>query len=1345
MRKNQSVFIVSLIVLCLLLAVMSTSTGAANAQPQEDIKSQNSLKQKNNSSVSLSNYDASGNFRYLSSPNDGAALDIALNFIRSHSQELHVTINDLADLTVADQYTSQHNGVTHIYLQQQYQGVSVYNGFVNINIASDGSVINVGNRLVANLAAKANTTTPAISAETAVQRAAQHLGLNITEPLTIQELVGGTAQTVIFSEGNISLNAIPVSLVYQPTEANDIKLAWDIEIYELDADNYWSMRLDAITGNVLNQHNFVVHEDFLAQAQAAGHNVNQAPASAPSLSIESNAPDSYIVYRLPVESPHHVAPLPPADGRAIAVDPANSASPFGWHDTDGSPGHESQFTIGNNVDAYEDTNDSNSPTGGNAARADGGATLDFNHPIDLTMAPSAYIPAAVTNLFYWNNIIHDVFHGYGFDEPSGNFQENNYGNGGLGSDYVQAEAQDGGGNCNANFSTPSDGSNPRMQMYTCTNTSPARDGDLDNGVIIHEYGHGISNRLTGGPGQSGCLSNDEQMGEGWSDWAGLLMTQEVGDMGTDSRGFATWLFGQGPNDDGIRPTPYSTNRAINSTTYGDIGGLVIPHGVGYAWATMLWDMNWALIANHGFNADIYGDWTTGGNNLTMQLVTDGMKLQPCNPGFVDGRDAILAADMILTGGANQCAIWGAFANRGLGYSANQGSSNSTTDGTEAFDTPPACPFDLTISKTASPNPVIAGEQLFYFISVTNNGVGTAYNVVVSDTLPIEVTYETSTDSCIQGPLGTLTCSKASLEPGETWSFSIVTNVNHDVVSGNSRTISIVNTATVDSDQIDTNPEDNSATAVTFVTSEADLQVTKECKPDVPVPTGGNAHCKIWVRNWGPSTARNITAVDNHFSNGTFTLGPISHPSCSMTPNPQINTGQVTCNISSLDPGQVLTITIGVGANEPQDVNDHVTVSSDTPDPDKTNNQAFDGLTFVAAADLSLTKTAAPNPVVAGTQLTYFLQISNLGPATASNVIVEDFLPAGVTIDSVSATGGASCNAGVPGDASQPTTCAFASLTPAATEDMTIIVTVLADTTGILHNDAEVSSDVLDPNNANNLASTDTIITGDADLAVSIIDSPDPVIAGGQLNYDVTITNNGPSTALDVTLENDLSSDVTYLGATISNGSGSCILLNGITLSCDLNDLIPGAFVTVFIDVLVDPSVPHGTVLFNTATTSSTVSDSNPTNNSVTEDTTVSILEANLELLKTSDRDVYSTSDTIIYTIEVNNTGPSDALDVVMVDDLPLNPRKIEYFYDSGNGACAYDEASHTVTCNFGTLSNGDSISVDIYVKTKGNLGLITNVATVTTTSFDPDLSDNTDTKIVLVRGGGSLIIINRPE
>jgi len=99
---------------------------------------------------------------------------------------------------------------------------------------------------------------------------------------------------------------------------------------------------------------------------------------------------------------------------------------------------------------------------------------------------------------------------------------------------------------------------------------------------------------------------------------------------------------------------------------------------------------WNLVDEHGFNPNVYEDWTTGGNNLAIQLVIDGMKIQPCKPGFEQGRNAILDADMALTGGENQCLIWEGFAKRGLGFSAKQKSSKKTTDGVAGFDMPPSC-------------------------------------------------------------------------------------------------------------------------------------------------------------------------------------------------------------------------------------------------------------------------------------------------------------------------------------------------------------------------------------------------------------------------------------------------------------------------------------------------------------------------------------------------------------------------------------------------------------------------------------------------------------------------------
>ncbi|MEL6614813.1 MAG: M36 family metallopeptidase, partial [Bacteroidota bacterium] len=377
-----------------------------------------------------------------------------------------------------------------------------------------------------------------------------------------------------------------------------------------------------------------------------------------------------------------------------------TASPFGWHDTNGAPGAEFTTTQGNNVHAYTDVDGNNSPDPGSSPS--GGASLTFAPGLDLTMAPSTYRPAAVVNLFYWNNIIHDVMVQYGFDEAAGNFQETNYSGLGAGSDYVFAEAQN-AGNCNANFATPADGSNPRMQMFTCDLGSPSTDSDHDNGVIVHEYGHGISNRLTGGAAATSCLSNAEQMGEGWSDWYGLMFTMDASHTRTTLRPIGNWLLSQPQSGGGIRSAPYqpapgapyTTNFGVNGATYGDTNsGLSQPHGVGFVWATILWEMTWDLIDAHGFDADLYDANGTAGNQIAMNLVTEGLKLQPCSPGFVDGRDAILAADAALYPdaanpgqGLHYTTLWGAFARRGLGFSASQGSTNSRSDQTEAFDAP----------------------------------------------------------------------------------------------------------------------------------------------------------------------------------------------------------------------------------------------------------------------------------------------------------------------------------------------------------------------------------------------------------------------------------------------------------------------------------------------------------------------------------------------------------------------------------------------------------------------------------------------------------------------------------
>ncbi|MBI1226879.1 MAG: T9SS type A sorting domain-containing protein [Bacteroidetes bacterium] len=672
--------------------------------------------------------------------------ELAKSLLKTKSADQRPDEADLSAMRVSSETYSKKSGLTHVYFQQYIGDIPVYGAILSAHITKGDELMTYNSRFVPlrnekRLAAHQPKLTP----EQALHAAMSVLGIAEKGFLVQTSTSNGPLRETVFDRGMVAANDIKVQLVYQPVDnqKEQVRLAWQVEIYTADHQNWWQARMDAETGELLDKNNYVVSCDFGPSAETCHHEHTPTHPHQTffdlgldflKTNVEEERPFSlmvgneYKVYPQPYESPYYGTPAPPGDGRVLVSDPASPlASPFGWHDTNGVPGPEFTTTQGNNVHAYTDTDANNVPDPGSSP--DGGPTLIFDFPIDLTQPPSAYRPAAVTNLFYWNNYIHDFAYAYGFDEAAGNFQENNYGNGGLGSDYVQAEAQDGSGTNNANFATPSDGNNPRMQMYVGTNPNPDVDGDLDNGVITHEYAHGISNRFTGGPSNSGCLGNQEQMGEGWSDWYALMITLEPGDMGTDSRGIGNYLFGQPINGPGIRPTPYSTDMGINPSTYNTIKTAVAPHGVGYVWATMIWDLTWAMIDDHGQAA---------GFDIAMHLVNEGMAIQPCSPGFVDGRDAILAADQALYGGINRCRIWEVFARRGLGFSALQGSTNNKNDGTEAFDLPPTCTLEAvpqTVSVCVPANAVYTVNVGAFgtptTLSLTGNPAGTTVNFSVN--------------------------------------------------------------------------------------------------------------------------------------------------------------------------------------------------------------------------------------------------------------------------------------------------------------------------------------------------------------------------------------------------------------------------------------------------------------------------------------------------------------------------------------------------------------------------------------------------------------------------------------
>ncbi|KAI8928736.1 Fungalysin metallopeptidase-domain-containing protein [Entophlyctis helioformis] len=449
-----------------------------------------------------------------------------------------------------------------------------------------------------------------------------------------------------------TIKDVPAKLKYVQTDnGKDLVLVWDL-VMDLDT-NWFHMQVDAATGELRGLLDWV----------------NGA---------------TYTVYPLGINDPL-------SGDRVKLVNPEHPvASPKGWH-TYGNKADSSlkefNTTKGNNVFAQENLD------GGfdwkNNYRPSGGKDLIFDFKANFSQQPSTYLDATITNLFYYNNIIHDLFHVYGFNEVAGNFQMDNFNRGGKGNDAVIANAQDGSGTNNANFATPPDGEQPRMRMYVWTQSKPYRDGDMEGGIIIHEYAHGISIRLTGGPANVGCLGWGESggMGEGWGDFFATILRTTATSTREDV--YAMGEYSNGGN--GIRNYKYSTSLKENPSTYKYVKkpGYWGVHAKGEVWAVILYEVYWNLVDKHGFEGDWFNvDTSDGldklpGNKLALQLVVDALKLQPCYPTFVDARDAILLADQIGTYGANQCEIWKAFAKRGLGV-------NAVSGGGEDFDLPTEC-------------------------------------------------------------------------------------------------------------------------------------------------------------------------------------------------------------------------------------------------------------------------------------------------------------------------------------------------------------------------------------------------------------------------------------------------------------------------------------------------------------------------------------------------------------------------------------------------------------------------------------------------------------------------------
>jgi len=506
---------------------------------------------------------------------------------------------------------------------------------------------------------------------------------------------------------------------------------------------------------------------------------------------------------------------------------------------------------------------------------------------------------------------------------------------------------------------------------------------------------------------------------------------------------------------------------------------------------------------------------------------------------------------------------------------------------------PTCnPADLSITKSA-PATATAGNQLTYTLTVTNKGPSTATNVVVTDVLP-NVNYLNSSIPCASAA-GTVTCNVGTMANGASITFTIQVQVSANILSNiPASTTTLTNTASVTADQLDSDTSNNTATATTTITESADLALTKTCKPDTtPAPANSNAVCAIQVTNLGPSDAQNTVVTDSIIGGTAFTVvsavnsAGICSPSTILSP---VSSATLSCPMGTVPAGGSATITVTFSAQNGGDIDDTATVTASTPDPNSANNSASGAVTFASSADLAITKVASPSPVVAGTNLTYVITVTNAGPSTATNVVVADTLPGQISVLTATPSQG-SCTAGIPGNPLKPLTCTMGSIANSGSATISVVAAVASNVTSgtVLNNNASVSSAVADSNNANNSATAAVTVLTSADLV--IVKTSDQAVykPSSTIIYSITVTNSGPSDALAVSVTDNLPA---LTQAIYRGDSGGCTR-NASTptvLVCSLGYMAVGATKTFAISERVNGS--RG-IITNTARVVSTSSPPTP--------------------------------------------------------------------------------------------------------------------------------------------------------
>ena len=590
----------------------------------------------------------------------------AKNFLRAHSSIFPFAPAEVDNLRLIVKDVT--GDATFLAFNQTIDGIDVFNGQIKVTMTKAGEVVQVATADVIpdlhipefSFAAK-----PRLSHEEGILTALRVSGSKAPAS-ALSRIPDPNGRVAFRNPHGARYSPITSELVIFPLDGASARLAYRIFV-DTDPQSWYEILIDAESGAMLFRQN-------LYRPIGRGNVWLQSPL---------------VGSRQMVAFPDGWLPASP-----------NGANNTGW------------VTTGNNVDAFVDANGDDKPDSVDGNGMQGGRAYDpsavFDFPFGdgtVSQDPRNFKAAAVTNLFYFINTAHDYYYGLGFNEAAGNFQTDNFGKGGLGNDAVVAEAQQGNETGNAAFASTPDGTAPHVRVGLETlGTSTLLDDldyDYDSQSLVHEYGHGVSNRLVGSRISTSCLQKIQSraMGEGWSDYFAISFSNNP-------------VFGAygGSPATGDRRQSYEGY----TLTYEDIGSGNFgyeQHDDGEVWTATLWDLRKSL-----------------GQSVTDRLVVNGLKSTPCGPSMTDGRDAILSADQATNGGANRAKIWQVFAKHGLGYSAS-GTDGTFQTGTvydAAYDQPPDLQGLKNPSITSKPLTISAslGSAYSYTVTAANPNAGT---------------------------------------------------------------------------------------------------------------------------------------------------------------------------------------------------------------------------------------------------------------------------------------------------------------------------------------------------------------------------------------------------------------------------------------------------------------------------------------------------------------------------------------------------------------------------------------------------------------------------------------------